>query len=217
MRSISPTTSAFIDETAKNPTGIEFFEEGANAVYLNELGYKVAAGSDRLSTWVRGGAVYNSSLYHDFATGGMSTKSGFYLLGDQQILQFAPGSAPGRGLYVGASAMYTPPETSIFSQYYEARLYGVGPFDARPRDFVSVVYSHNEISKFAANPVNLTAALTGTFAQYTTNSLTASYTARLAPGIYATAGVSYTDNPSFTFIAKEGSALSFLASTFIAF
>jgi porin len=216
MRSISPTPSTFIDEVTKNPTGFAFSEQGANAVYLNELGYKQKATADRLMTWVRGGAVYNSSLYHDFATGGTSTKDGFYILGDQQILQVAPGSAPGRGLYVGASVMYTPPETSIFSQYYEARLYGVGLFDARPRDFMSLVYSHNEISKFAANPINLTAALTGTFAQYNTNSLVASYTVRVTPGIYLTAGVGYTDHPSFTFIPREGSSLNFLASAFIA-
>jgi porin len=217
MRSLSPTPSVLIDEQAKNPTGFDLSEQGANAIYLNELGYKTAASPDRLMTWVRGGAIYNSSLYHDFATGGMSTKNGFYLLADQQILQLAPGSAPGRGLYVGASAMYTPPETSIFSQYYEARLYGVGLLDARPRDFVSLVYSHNEISKFAANPINLTAALTGTFAQYNTNSLVASYTMRVTAGLYVTAGVNYTDHPSFTFIPKEGSALNFLASAFLAF
>jgi porin len=216
MRSISPTASAFVDEQAKDPTGFDFSEKGANAVYLNELGYKQAATANRPMTWVRGGAVYNSSLYHDFATGGTSTKDGFYLLADQQILQLAPGSAPGRGWYVGASAMYTPPETSIFSQYYEGRIYAKGPFDARPSDFVSLVYSHNVISKFAADPINLTAALTGTFAQYSTNSLTLSYTARVTAGFYLTAGVGYTDHPSFTFIPKEGSALNFLASAFVA-
>jgi porin len=217
MRSISPTPSTFIDETTNNPTGFAFSEKGANAIYLNEVGYKQNPTADRLQTWVRAGAVYNSSLYHDYATGGTSTKDGFYMLGDQQILQLAPGSAPGRGLYVGGSAMYTPPETSIFSQYYEARLYGVGLFDARPRDFVSLVYSHNEISKFAANPINLAANLTGTFAQHYNNSLVASYTVRVTPGIYLTASVGYTDNPSFTFLPMEGSALNFLSSAFIAF
>jgi porin len=217
MRSISPTTNAFQDEIAKNPTGFNIAEAGGNALYAEELGYKQEATANRLMTWVRAGAVYNSSLYQNFATHGMSTKDGFYLLADQQILQLAPGSAPGRGWYVGASAMYTPPETSIFSQYYEARVFGKGPFDARPGDFVSLVYSHNVISKFAADPINLVGNLTGTFAQNFNNSLTASYTYRVSPGVYYTASVSYTDHPSFTFIPVEGSALNFLSSLYIAF
>jgi len=216
MRSISPTPNAFIDENAKNPTGFNFSEKGANALYLNEFGYRQNATADRLSTWVRAGAVYNSSLYQNFATHGTSTKDGFYLLADQQILQLARGSAPGRGWYVGATAMYTPPETSIFSQYYEARVFVSGPFDARPNDFASLVYSHNVISKFAANPINLLGNLTGTFAQNYNNSLTASYTYKVRPGLYYTASVSYTDHPSFTFIPAEGSSLNFLSSLYLA-
>jgi porin len=216
MRSVSPTANVLVDDEAKNPTGFDFRERGANALYLNELGYRNAPSSDRLMTWVRGGAVYNSSLYQDYATGRMHTNSGFYLLADQQVLQVVPGWAPGRGLYVGGTVMYTPPETSIFSQYYEARVYGLGLLDARPQDFVSLVYYRNEISKFAANQVNMTAALTGTFAQYETNSLVASYTLKVVPGIYLTAGVGYTDHPSFTFIPKEGSALTLLAGAYVA-
>jgi hypothetical protein len=40
---------------------------------------------------------------------------------------------------------------------------------------------------------------------------------RATPGVYLTAGLGYTDHASFTYIAKEGSALNLLASAYIAF
>ena len=41
-----------------------------------------------------------------------------------------------QGVVTGVSAMYAPPELNRVSQYYEARLYGIGLFPSRPRDMV---------------------------------------------------------------------------------
>jgi hypothetical protein len=47
-------------------------------------------------------AIYNSSRYHDFATGGESTKTGFYFLGTGTTGRFELGA---RGWHIGVSAM----------------------------------------------------------------------------------------------------------------
>ena len=62
-------------------------------------------------TWPRVGAIYNTSLYKNYATGGQNTNYGIYALSDRQIFQLDPSSAASayRGIYIGASVMYAPP------------------------------------------------------------------------------------------------------------
>jgi len=77
---------------------------------------------------VRAAPIVNSR-YIDLEFGGRSTGNyAAYVLADQQFVQLAPveGQAA-RGWYAGVSAMYAPPELNRFSQYYEFRLYGIGP------------------------------------------------------------------------------------------
>ena len=71
-------------------------------------------------------------------------------MGDQQILQTNPhtGTAA-QGVYVGGSAMYAPPELNRFSQYYEARIYGIGLIPGRPLDLLSGVFTDNVFSGYA--------------------------------------------------------------------
>lgn len=218
-RSIAPTASTLLVDHQRNPANLNFSEPGAWAVYADEIGYKQKATPDAPSMWVRTGIIYNTSLYHNYATGGESTNSGFYALADRQIWQVDPVSptTAHRGLYVGVSAMYAPPTTNIFSQYYEARLYALGLFESRPKDMISVVYNHQVLSHYLADSTNLKSYETGVFARNATNTLTATYTVNLTRGLYLTAGLGFTDHPSVTYLPKEGSALNFLGSLYTAF
>jgi porin len=218
-RSVSPTANALLSDRNANPTGIHFGVPGGRALFIDEVGYKQAAAPGVSGTWLRGGAIYNTSLYHNYATGGQSKNYGLYALADQQIVQVDPSSPDSayRGIYIGASAMYAPPSTTIFSQYYEVRLYARGLFKGREKDQVSLVYARNVISSSFAALTNSAAAATGVYARHSTNTITASYTARVFPGVYATLGLSYTDNPSVTYLPKEGSSLNVLAGLFAIF
>ena len=218
-RSVSPTANALLSDRNANPTGIHFGVPGGRALFIDEVGYKQAAAPGVSGTWLRGGAIYNTSLYHNYETGGQSKNYGLYALADQQIVQLDPSSPDSayRGIYIGATAMYAPPSTTIFSQYYEVRLYARGLFKGREKDQVSLVYARNVISSSFAALTNSAAAATGVYARHNTNTITASYTARVFPGVYATLGLSYTDNPSVTYLPKEGSSFNVLAGVFAIF
>jgi porin len=213
-RSVAPVAGAVYEDNLQNPAQARFTEPGPNVLYANEVGYKTAPSNEHMSTWVRAGGIYNTSEYHNYETNRESTNYGLYLLVDRQLTQI---NAGGRGIYAGFSAMYAPPDTNIYSKYYEGRLYAVGPFNARPRDTISFVWAHNGISRSYADAINMKSAITDTFASYSANSYTASYNMRVTNGVYLTLGLQYTDHPSVAYIPAEGHSLNFLASTFIAF
>jgi porin len=213
-RSISPTAASDYNDIQVDPHQTRFHVPGENAVYVDELGYQVAASSENMSTWIRGGGIDNTSRFHNYRTNGSSTNAGGYFLADRQLTQIG---GSGRGLYAGASVMYAPPQTNIYSQYYEARLYAKGAFDSRPKDTIAFVWAHNEVSRDFAGSINQTSATTGVFANNYTNSYTASYNVHVLSGVFVTLALSYTDHPSATWVPGEGHALNILASTYIAF
>jgi len=218
-RSMAPTSSTIYDSVRANPVGLDFNLPGARALYIDEIGYKQKAAPDNPYTWFRSGIIYNSSFFHNYETNGESTNYGYYVLYDRQFWQIEPSSPTKayRGIYGGVSFMYAPPQTNIFSQYYEARLYSFGLFDSRPSDMISIVYQHNVLSSYFADLTNLSAVKTGTYARHANNSITASYLWKFGPGLSLTVGATYTDKPNVTYFKGQGSALNFLASTFIAF
>lgn len=220
-----PTGNPFYDEAYLNPNGFRMVPTGTSALIIDEVGYKAKATPTELSTWVRAGGIWNFSDFKDLrnltSAETVGGSGGVYFLVDQQIWQQAPGSifTAHRGIYAGFSAMYAPPEVAAFSQYYEGRLYWIGPFDNRPTDMISFVYAHNEVSKYLADGINQITKdyqpftdYILPFANYSTNSYTLTYLAHLMPGLYASVGVSYTDNPSIQTFQGQGSALSFLGS-----
>jgi len=223
MRSMGingPTGDIFYDDAHYNPTGFNFTEPNGRLLGMNELGYHSQPAPDSPSTWVRVDTMYNTSKFANYQTGGSTTGVGSIMfLADRQIFQAAPHSpfTAYRGIYAGVSAMYAPPQTNVYSQYYEGRLYAVGLFDARPTDMTSLVFSHNVFSHYVTDLTNEYAAVTGISAHNASNTITLSYTAHLMPGIYGTAGVAYTDHPSLTYVPKDGSSLSFLYSMFTVF
>jgi porin len=217
-----PTGNPLYDAVHSNRTGLQFNSPvpGTRVLYMDELGYKNEATPGGPANWARFGVMYNTSDFKDLSkvltdpTATISGNSAMYFYADRQIWQQAPSSPQTayRGLYAGVAAMYTPPQTAAFSQYYEGRLYWVGPFDPRPTDMVALVYFHNAISSYVADATNHYSALTGIYGRSATNTISLSYTAHLMPGAYATVGIQYTDHPSITYFKSEGSALNFLAS-----
>ena len=257
MRSLvvnGPTGNPIFDTDALNPTRFdwnvntssysptaEVGAPGTGELFVNEFGYKQDPAAALPYTWVRAGAMYNNSTFHDFtksvAEGGLiqgaigptvDGNAGFYLLADQQIWQSAPDSAKTayRGLYAGATFMYARPQTTPITQYYEGRLYLKAPFASRPKDLVSLVGYYQVNSPYLVDNFNTLNAL-GTYGKPETWSVTAGYLANLRPGVYLTLGLNYTANPSQAFYFGpsqanpsqpfEGNALNFQATLFTAF
>jgi porin len=224
------TGNAFYDESILNQTGLKFTLSGANgsakALYVDEVGYKNQATPVEPYTWIRFGGIYNSSSFRNYDrvvsdafTGESSTVNGAgmaYFLADHQFWQQAPSSpfTAYRGIYAGISAEYAPDNVVGFTQYYDGRVYWIGPTEARATDLVSFVYSHNKVSSGLANGVNTLYSELGygPSARHASNTFTVSYLAHLMLGFYASVGVAYTDHPSIEYFQGEGSALNFLAS-----
>jgi porin len=220
------TGNPFYDESRENPTGLRFSVPHARPYVLDEIGYQNHAAPGAPATWLRFGGIYNFSDFADLSkltsnpSATVHGSSAVYFLADRQFWQQAPGSpyTAYRGIYGGVTAMYTPPETGGFSQYYEARLYWIGALDWRPTDLASFVWSHNVISHYipeALNPTTAPLAAEGfpvPVAYHATNSYTLSYLAHVMPGVYSSVGLSYTDHPSIQYFTNQGHALNFLAS-----
>ena len=229
-----------VNTSSYSPTA-EVGAPGTGELFVNEFGYKQDAAPTSLYSWVRLGVMYNNSTFHDFtksvADGGLvqgaigPTKegnAGFYLLGDQQIWQSAPGSAATayQGLYAGATVLYARPQTTPITQYYEGRLYMKAPFAWRPKDLVSLVGYYQVNSPYLVDNLDTLNAV-GTYGKSETWSATIGYLANIRPGVYLTLGFNYTANPSQAFYFGpsqanpsqrfEGNALNFQATLFTAF
>lgn len=229
------TGNPFRDEQLSNPSGFRFLPNvpGTRSYVIDELGYKVPADVNQYQTWIRAGYIHNFSDFQDLSklpgnlesTAVLRGADAGYLLADQQIWQFAPGSKQTayRGLYVGGSAFLGQENALAFSQAYEARAYMIGPLDSRPEDLVSFVYTHQKVSHYLSSALNT--ALAGPFnggfaapmAAKATNTSTLTYLAHIRPGLYTNLGISYTDNPSLQYFKGEGHALELLFSVVTVF
>lgn len=219
-----PTGNSIYDEVNSNPTGLRFGSpiSGTRVLSINELGFKQQSSPNERFTWLRAGFMYNNSTFADYSRmlqDPHATKrgsQGLYVLGDYQLTQPAPGSpyTAYRGLYVGGSFMYGDPKSTPFTQYYEARAYWVGPFASRPSDLLSFVYSHNKTSKYVKNVIDQYSTFTNFSAIDGADSITASYTYHIMPGLYATGGLGYTNKPSLSEFKGEGRSLNVLLSLY---
>ncbi|MCC8943937.1 carbohydrate porin [Bradyrhizobium sp. Arg62] len=220
----SVTGNVIFDEALTNPAGINWNgPKGTRELFIDELGYKRPASPGNPQTWLRLDLLYNTSTFRDFshlpANPGATRDGNFGVtfLADRQLWQQDRSSpvAAARGLYAGISVMYAPPEATGISQYYEGRAYWIGPFDNRPTDMFSVVAARNVVSHYLSDATNQFSGLTGVFAARTSNSVTATYTAHLMPGLWGTIGVGYTDHPSLAYFKTEGPSFNVLASLLV--
>lgn len=210
QRAVSP--DGFVSEVSQNPSGFSWQTANTGVLYLDEMGYQRAAASGVPQTWVRAGVAYNTSQYTNLQIPGKRSggNSFYYVLADRQFWQMDAGpGAAGRGIYGGFSAMYAPPDLNKVSQYYELRAYGKGLLNSRPDDMVSFIVTSTTWSHFAVE----SAIEAGKLAHRDSQSISLSYSAHLAKGVYSSVGLSYVNHPtSITYSPTTGSALNLLAS-----
>ena len=209
------------DERLENPSSVRFAVPGAGVFFIDETGYRVNASPGVLATWIRGAASYTTSEYPAAAgllTGSKekSTNFGLYFLADRQLIQPAPHAAPGSaigGIYGGFSVMYGPSNVNLFSQYYEARLYGFGVVPHRPFDVVSIVWNKNVFSGYTVRAIRDV----GLLAHNSADTATIAYSAHVISGVSLNLGVSFIDHPTVPPIydTHTGSDFNVLANLFI--
>ena len=207
QRSLYPQEKGAVsDWTEINPHGVTFSEPFAKALVIDELGYYRPASTDSLSTFFRGGGLYNWSHYTNFDTGKFSPNWMVYLLGDQQLTRASP-AMPFRGLYGGFSVMDSPANVNVFRQYYELRLYDIGRFSSRPFDMASLVVTYSSFSRDARQA---TISGGGYPPPTDTTSVTGTYAFKVAPDTYIIPVFSYTAHPSFITAPKQGNDLNII-------
>jgi porin len=195
----------------RNPVGLRFLPHGDKLLIIGEAGVKRPAAAGKLGEWYRAGYIANNTPYTSLSSG--LKKSGNYCgyaLADHQVWQPDKSNA-GRGIYAGGSAMVVPADLDVYRLYYEARAYYAAPFRNRPDDFASIVASYTAFSQAYLR----TLAAAGKTYWRASDSVTGSYTARLARGTYLGLGLSYVNGPSVT--PRAPSALTFTAQTSVFF
>ena len=132
-----------------------------------------------------------------------------YLFADHQFTFTQPDSRiPIKGIYVGGTCAYAPPKQNVFSQYYEARIYGFGLFPTRDLDQWEVSVDYNKWSSYASRAVNSL----GATSYGDSTAVNIGYTARLRPGLYFGPVVSYIKHPAFTPRLNDALAVSLTLS-----
>ncbi|WP_146990144.1 carbohydrate porin [Bradyrhizobium macuxiense] len=215
QRSLSPDGQ--YAQITENPTGLDWSTANAGILWLDETGYKRKAAPGLPETWLRAGIGFNDSSYTNLqhpTQPRTNANNVYYVAADRQLWQSDVQGSASRGIYGGLSVMYAPPDLNRVSQYYELRLYAKGLFDGRPSDQIAIVATNTVWSNFAVD-----AALTkGHLVHRDSTAISGTYTAHLAPGIYASVGLTYINNPTSIIHTREtGHALNLLVSTSIFF
>jgi porin len=190
QRSASPLGQ--IHEVTNNGIGLDFGARRAKALMIGEVGWKRAAAPGLGQAWVRSGLMYNTSDYTRFDDGRFEDNWSLFALADYQVAQVDQQAAY-RGLFLGASAIYAPPEVNVYSQYYEARAYTVGLFSSRPSDSITLNMNYSRFSDLARRA----SAPPGVRLPKGQFQVSTSYSYHLSRGIYASPSIAYVRNPSF--------------------
>ncbi|WP_178128940.1 carbohydrate porin [Pseudomonas sp. PB120] len=189
-RSVSP--GGIAQDVKDNPSGFRLNVPDAKALFIDELGYKRAASATENAAWFRAGALYNTTQYTEFKTREKSDNNyGMYLAGTVQVSK-PWGDA--RGWYLDSKFDYSPDSVNAINKAVQATAFNVGPFVTRPADMLAFGVTKSYYSKELRD---VYAGYHMDTAGYTL-AATASYAARLTPGIYLISGLTYTHNPVFT-------------------
>lgn len=190
---------------ARNHTGLRFAPKGDKLLLIEEFGWRRSASATDRQGWLRMGYLRNATLYRNLSNGKIEPGNhAAYALMDYQIRKPDP-SQPAHGLYLGGSAMTAASRFNAYNQYFEGRLYQMGPFRKRPGDAASLLATYTAHSPF------LTDALVSQGKTVWRNgaSLTGSYNIHIAPGNYMSLGLSYLRGPNIT--PRVDDALTFSA------
>ena len=199
QRSFSPMNS--VGEQAQDKVGFRFapgptfdaahgvWTKGDRLLTFVEADYQKSQYKDPSALWIRAGYMNNQTKYRNYLTNQYDTKNyAFYLVGDKQITHPDPANQR-HGLFIGGSAMYSPPAVNAFHEYYEARAYYSGPFTRRPSDFISLVGAHSVYSPDLTKGKPAGSFSTGSW------SLTPTYNFKLYRQAYWVNAVGYTQGP----------------------
>lgn len=215
QRSVSPDGQ--LAHITENPTGLDWRTANAGILLLDETGFKNKAAPGLPETWLRAGIGFNDSRYPHLAgplQPRANANSAYYVAADRQFWQSDAQGSPARGIYGGFSAMYAPSDVNKVSRYLELRLYAKGLFNSRPRDQIAIAATNIAWSRFAVDA----ALAKGDLVHRDSTAIWGRYTARLAPGVYATLGLLYINHPTtITYTRQTGHALNVLMSTSVFF
>ncbi|MHC4049366.1 carbohydrate porin [Bradyrhizobium sp. 25ACV] len=215
QRSVSPDGQ--LAQMTENPTGLDWRTANAGILLLDETGFKNKAAPGLPETWLRAGIGFNDSRYPHLAHSlqpRASANSAYYVAADRQLWQSDAQGSPARGIYGGFSAMYAPSDVNKVSRYLELRLYAKGLFSSRPGDQIAIAATNIAWSHFAVDA----ALAKGDLVHRDSTAIWGRYTARLAPGVHATLGLLYINNPTtMTYTRQTGHALNVLVSTSVFF
>lgn len=215
QRSVSPDGQ--LAHMSENPAGLNWHTANAGILLLDEFGYKTKAAPGLPETWLRAGIGFNDSRYPNLADPSQpraNANSAYYVAADRQFWQADAEGSPARGIYGGFSAMYAPPDVNKVSRYLELRLYAKGLFESRPGDQIAIAATNTAWSHLAVDA----ALAKGDLVHRDSTAIWGRYTARLAPGVYATLGLLYINNPTtITYTRQTGHALNVLVSTSVFF
>lgn len=215
QRAVSPDGQ--LAHMSENPTGLNWRTANAGILLLDETGFKNKAAPGLPETWLRAGIAFNDSQYPNLADPSQpraNANSAYYVAVDRQFWQADAEGSPARGIYGGFSAMYAPSDVNKVSRYLELRLYAKGLFSSRPGDQIAIAATNTAWSHLAVDA----ALAKGDLVHRNSTAIWGRYTARLAPGVYATLGLLYINNPTtITYTRQTGHALNVLVSTSVFF
>ena len=199
QRSYSPMNS--VGEQEQDKVGFRFapgpaydarhgvWTKGDGLLSIMEVDYQKSQYKNPTALWVRAGYMNNRTKYRNYNTNQYDTPNyAYYVAADKQATQPNPANQR-HGLFIGGSAMYSPPAVNTYYQYYEARAYYSGPFAKRPGDFFSLVGAHSEYS-----PDLTRTKAPGTFSKGSW-SLTPTYNYKLYRTAYWVNALGYTQGP----------------------
>jgi porin len=192
------------DWDSNNFWGLKWHIPGAEALFINELGYQIDAAPQQNMTWIREGVMYNESRFPDFHGGYADGNYAYYLVGDHQLLQ-TDAAQPFRGVYINVKADYAPPDRNVYAGDVGATFYVLGPF-GRPYDAFALGYTFNQLSRSFQR---MRQASGFTAVDFSRN-YALSYVYRLGRGVYLSNQLSYTINPIPT--PKQPEALTWMSS-----
>jgi porin len=181
-------------EAQRDQAGFRFIPKGDGLLTIDEFGWKKPYTATDRQTWIRAGYMYNTTKFKNQVTNLKESGNwSAYLVADQQLTH--PNHVGGRqGLYGGLTGMWAPSRFDSSAHYFEARAYDIGLIPHRPNDLTSAVIAYTRFS-----PIFDTVTRNSGGTSYPdTTSVSASYSARLRPGITFAPGFSWTNHPART-------------------
>jgi porin len=145
---VNPTYSA-------HDNGFKVSLQGSTGALVPfEIGKTVKLGPAAMPGHYKIGAYFDSSDAPDLTntTISESGRYGGYILADQMIWSFEPGTD--RGLIVVANATISDKRTSQIPTFYTAALVAQGAFAARPHDFIAIGYVRDTVNSRLINQKN---------------------------------------------------------------